>query len=757
MKALLNWIDDRTGLSGLIRNCLHARIPGRPCGCRVWPAAIGFALCVQVITGFFMWVYYSPSAQTAWESVYFLQYEVVGGWLLRAVHHWSGQVLLVLAGLYLLQMIFTGAYRAPRELIYWTVLLMVLVTLGLLLTGDLLAWDQNSYASTQVRVSFLDLLPVVGGGLYKLAAGGPQFGHLTLTRFLALHICCMTGGLFLLLLLHVALVRRSDSAKAAEAEKSVRYWPRQAFLDAAAVAIVLVVILLLSVRNGMSGDQRGVELGSPADTSSFYAAARPEWAFRGLYEFAHLFPGEMEILGLSLKILPIFVIPGLVVCIYLAMPWIARRRGGHLFNLVFTAVLLVGMAVLSLISVWNDRNNDEYQAAVRAEADHASRAVQLARAQGIPPTGALTLLRNDPKTQGPILFKAYCANCHDHVDVQGKGIKAEKTSAPNLYGFASRPWLAGLLDPKRIATADYFGNTAFRAGDMASFVEEVLSDLAEEEKQELKKIVIALSAEAALKSQRNQDAEETKSIGEGRELMVSPSGYGCGDCHRVRGKGRLGNPPDLTGYGSREWIIAVISNPADPRFYGERNDRMPAYAEFPDEPAKNTLRPREIGLLTDWFRRHWYNDAPHLDLDADDSSGQSGADFASTFTAGGAAVRVADSDAVLSDVDSANLCWLIVTINSLADGTAESLSADTSGSGVTADYDSATGALTLSGGDTVANYQKVLRTVSYNNTSQNPDTSEREISFVASDGTDDSNVGTTTVTVGARNEARQSD
>ncbi|GAG22902.1 unnamed protein product, partial [marine sediment metagenome] len=259
------------------------RVPGRACFCRVWPATIAFTFCVQVITGFFIWIYYSPSTQTAWESVYYLQYEVAGGWLLRAVHHWSAQVLLVLVGLYLLQMIVTGAYRAPRELIFWTAVMMMLVTLGLLLTGDLLAWDQNSCASTQVRVDFLTMLPGIGGGLYKLAAGGPEFGHLTLSRFLALHICCMSGSLLLLLVLHVVLVRRADSAKAAEAEKTVPYWPNQAVLNATAMAVVLVVVLLLSVHNGISGDERGVELGSPAEATSSFAAARPEWAFRGLY------------------------------------------------------------------------------------------------------------------------------------------------------------------------------------------------------------------------------------------------------------------------------------------------------------------------------------------------------------------------------------------------------------------------------------------------------------------------------------------
>jgi ubiquinol-cytochrome c reductase cytochrome b subunit len=603
-------MEDRTGLGETIRGCLEARITGGACWCRVWPATIGFALCVQLLTGFFMWMYYSPGAQTAWESVYFLQYEVAGGWLLRAMHHWSGQVLLVLVGLYLIQMVLTGGYRAPRELVFWTVLLMALVTLGSLLTGDLLAWDQNSFSSAQTRVNFLELLPWVGGGLWRLAAGGPQFGHLTLTRFLVLHICCLSGSLLLLLVLHVVLGRRADAAQTAAAEGSVPWWPQQALRNAVAMVVVLAVVLLLSLRHGISGDGRGVELGSPADTSSAFAAARPEWAFRGLYEFAHLFPGDAQIVGLSLKILPIFVIPGLLVCIFLAMPWIARRPAGHWLNVGFTSVVLVGVVVLSLVSVRKDSRDEEYQAAVSTEDEHAQRALQLARAkEGIPVTGAITLLREDPKTQGPILFKTHCASCHNYLDAQQQGIKAEKPSAPNLYGFATRQWIAGLLDPRTLTGPDYFGNTKLRRGDMVDFVETLYEDLEAAElkelKEELSMVVAALSAEAKLKSQRELDEQDATRIAKGKALFAE---IGCTDCHKFHDQGRLGVAPDHTGYGSREWTMAIIANAADRRFYRNDNDRMPIYAESPNDPAKNILQQRELGLLTDWLRGEWFEE-----------------------------------------------------------------------------------------------------------------------------------------------------
>ena len=146
------------------------------------------------------------------------------------------------------------------------------------------------------------------------------------------------------------------------------------------------------------------------------------------------------------------------------------------------------------------------------------------------------------------------------------------------------------------------------------------------------------------------------------------------------------------------------------------------------------------------------NDAPALDLDANDSSGQGGSDFGATFVEGGGAVLIADAaDAVLTDVDSANLTSLVVTITNLLDGVAETLTADTTGTSIGASFSG--GILSLSGSDSVANYQQVLRTIRYNNSSGTPNPSTRVIQFVANDGSANSNTGTAIVGVSAVNTA----
>ena len=113
-------------------------------------------------------------------------------------------------------------------------------------------------------------------------------------------------------------------------------------------------------------------------------------------------------------------------------------------------------------------------------------------------------------------------------------------------------------------------------------------------KRQLAAALVALSAEAQLPAQREADARSSVLIEEGRKALVSPE-VNCTDCHLFRDEGG-GKGPDLTGWASREWTIAFIKNPAHKRFYGRRNDRMPAYEE------RQQLTDKQIEMITDWLR-----------------------------------------------------------------------------------------------------------------------------------------------------------
>ena len=145
--------------------------------------------------------------------------------------------------------------------------------------------------------------------------------------------------------------------------------------------------------------------------------------------------------------------------------------------------------------------------------------------------------------------------------------------------------------------------------------------------------------------------------------------------------------------------------------------------------------------------------APVIDLDANDSAGLPNGDFLASFAEDGAPVGIADVDAVLSDPDSTLLASLVASITNRIDGVAESLAADTTGTAIVASFDAGTGTLTLSGADTLAAYQQVLRTVTYSNAADVPDTTTRLVSVVASDGTNSSTPVVAQIVIVATNDA----
>lgn len=133
---------------------------------------------------------------------------------------------------------------------------------------------------------------------------------------------------------------------------------------------------------------------------------------------------------------------------------------------------------------------------------------------------------------------------------------------------------------------------------MVKFVQKDVANYTPAQKANLQKAIIALSAEAQLKIQLASDQRDEPIINEGRALIQS--GLGCTDCHSFHKPDEQATAPDLTGYGSRKWLINFISNPSHPDFYDEHNDRMPAFGE------DQILNAREIGLIADWLRGTWY-------------------------------------------------------------------------------------------------------------------------------------------------------
>jgi ubiquinol-cytochrome c reductase cytochrome b subunit len=661
---LADFLDDRTGYRAVMHEALYERVPGGARWRYVWGSTLVFAFMTQVITGLVLWSSYSASAQTAWESVYYIQHEMTGGWLLRGIHHVMAQAMVVLLALHLMQVVIDGAYRAPREVNFWLGLVLMMLVLGMALTGYLLPWDQKGYWATRVATNLAGLVPLVGPSLQQVVVGGPDYGHHTLTRFFAIHAGFLPLTLVLMLVVHLSLFRKHGlCAKQPITKPDAMFWPDQVLKDTVAMlavmAVVLGVILMPALRAILEGrpivpGELGAELGAPADPSLPYAAARPEWYFLFLFQFLKVFEG----FGASGEFFGAIVVPGLVMGVMFLMPILGRWQLGHRFNVAFTFALLAGIGLLTAMAtnedyaaLWADRGafadveklleeteNDKAKIAAHfgndaakiaafesrvkkldrirhsqsfldavalAKAD-AARSIELAgRPERIPPAGMMELVRNDALSQGPKLFSQHCASCHAHVDPAAPEAHAvlAKASAANLHGFGTAAWMRGLLDPKQVAGPAYFGNTAHKDDEMVNFVQNDLTDAATWKPDDIEAVIVAMAAEAGLAAAGTSPAV----IEKGRVLVAD--GERCGSCHTFRDNGvAAGSAPDITGWGSREWLVGIIVDPTHERFYGDTNDRMPSFGKA-EEGAAPILTRRQIEMIADWLRGDWYRPA----------------------------------------------------------------------------------------------------------------------------------------------------
>lgn len=641
--SILDWLDHRTGHRSLAYDTLFERIPSGARFRYVTGSMLVFAFVTQAVTGIFLWMAYSPSSITAYESVYYIQHEMTGGWLLRGIHHFMAQAMVVVMVLHLLQVVWDGAYRPPREFNYWIGLVLMMLVLGLGLTGYLLPWDQKGFWATNVATNLMTLAPGMGKQLQQLAVGGNEYGHHTLTRFFAMHAGVLPALLIVFLGLHIALFRRHGiTAHITPGRADEFFWPKQVLFDAVACLVLLTLVLLFVVHFDLPGlfsgklaaAHRGAELGAPADPSQQYSAARPEWYYLFLFQLLKYFPGSREIIGA-------IVIPTIAVVVLFLLPILGIWRAGHVLSRVFVVALIAGAGALTALAWSADyyavlapqfgwkidekklaASREFLEARVAAERD-SERTVELINRREtlpdgtlseprlIPKEGAVTLLRNDPLTHGPRLFNQHCASCHalsSPAAAEGDTEKpaATASTAANLSGFASRAWIKALLSAEAINGPDYFGNTAHKDGRMATWLKqhaEMLKDDPAKADEDVDAIAAALSAQARLHSQRESDAADGELISRGVGLIQQNCTRGC---HKLGDHGQLGLAPDLTGYGSYEWMMGLVSDPTFERFYARENDRMPSFAKDLEHPANNALSVREISLIVDWLRGQYY-------------------------------------------------------------------------------------------------------------------------------------------------------
>ena len=558
MSRLGDWLDDRIGFRRRMQAMLEHPIAGGPS----WARSVGFTLVFLLVTltatGLGLMTTYAPSVEAAWASVHFTTFLMPHGWLLRGLHHFAGEAMLVLACAHVAMLAMGGAHRRPRELGFLASVFATGAIAAECITGGVLPWDQQGWWARRVEIGIMQMGPG-GGDLARIVQGGPDLGQLGLTRMFAVHVIMLPlviGALF-------RLRRRSEwtfaekiSARHNSGFES--YVPRQLARDLALAASAALLI------GYMTNKVHGPSLDAPADPASDYPA-RPEWYLMWLYEVRRHAHGPMEFWGT-------LGVPLALGLVFVALPWIDKKTHGVSIVGVLAVIVAAGAILgLTYVSTERDAHDAKFQKARGDAIKRANVAVTLAK-KGVPPAGPLVMLRDDPELRARAIFTEKCSSCHILGDIGDK----KKADAPVLDGWSTEAWIMSMLhDPD---ADDRFGRTPYK-GEMPSMdvpPKDDKGDFKPMSKEDMTSVAKFLAA----------------GDGEAGEKIVKDR---CTTCHLYKGEGDDDGDekaPELAGYGTLPWVRSQIADPSSPATY-----RKNALGKHHMPKLDGDLPPADIDLV----------------------------------------------------------------------------------------------------------------------------------------------------------------
>jgi quinol-cytochrome oxidoreductase complex cytochrome b subunit len=202
-----DWLDERLAWRQVWQAIFLRKIPKVN-----WLYTLGsaslFLAINQIVTGILLTIYYVPTPDHAYDSVQYITTQVTAGWLIRGLHHWGASAMVVVVALHMLRIIFHGAYKFPREVTWFTGVVLLLIVIGFGFTGYLLPWDQKAYWATTVGTQIAGTPPLIGDWILRIVRGGEELTAITLARFFGVHIWVLPTALILLTAFHLYLVIR---------------------------------------------------------------------------------------------------------------------------------------------------------------------------------------------------------------------------------------------------------------------------------------------------------------------------------------------------------------------------------------------------------------------------------------------------------------------------------------------------------------------------------------------------------------------
>ncbi len=344
---IYQWLDSRLHLKPIERTLLDEPIPGGASWIYVFGSATLFLFVLQAITGMFLAIYYVPSPDHAYNSVQYIENQVLFGWFVRGLHHWGASAVIIAIGLHQLQAFLYGAYKSPREVMWMVGVLLLVLMLVFAFTGYLLPWDQTAYWATQIGINMAGTVPLVGDFLVKVLRGGDTLGALTLSRFYAVHVLFLPALMMIGILLHLFILRRVGPAGPWSEERaklgSETFYPRQVYMDA-------VVMLALFCALAALAAMVPFPLADKANPADHNFVPVPEWYFLFYYELLKYVRGPLAPVAT-------WILPTVVFLVVFFWPFIDRnphrRPSGRPFAMLAGGIFLAIVFTLLGISLKN--------------------------------------------------------------------------------------------------------------------------------------------------------------------------------------------------------------------------------------------------------------------------------------------------------------------------------------------------------------------------------------------------------------------
>jgi ubiquinol-cytochrome c reductase cytochrome b subunit len=407
------WLDQRLQLGAEIRETAEHRVPRETAS---WFYVFGSAaltcFMLQIVTGILLALIYVPSAGEAWNSLHILNHGISLGWFIRGLHGWGSNFMVAIVLIHMVQVFLFGAYKFPRELTWMIGVFLLLMTLAMAFTGQVLRFDQDAYWGLGIGASIASRVPVVGPWAVNLMLGGPIIAGATLSRFFAVHVFVVPGlliafvGVHLLMVLKLGvnewpmpgrIVRRATYLQEYHElthKEGVPFVPYAVWKDVFFSAFILLSIAACAVLLGPFGPS-----GQP-DPTIIQTAPRPDFFFLWLYAVLSYLPPSAET--------PILMIgPAIGIVALLLLPFIAgegekswKRRPIAVLTILLVAVMLGSLTQLGLHTPWSPIMDAWSSVPIPTE-----------YLQG----------RTALERRGALVFQAkQCRNCHSLDDMGGK-------------------------------------------------------------------------------------------------------------------------------------------------------------------------------------------------------------------------------------------------------------------------------------------------------------------------------------------------